>query len=79
MSKEELIDAYAKGRISRRTFAKGIAALGGALAAGIVLEASAGAQAKKAPAKKVPGKKAAKGGPPAGVGKPTTTTTTLAL
>ena len=70
MFKEELIDAYAKGRISRRTFAKGIAALGGALAAGIALDASAGAQAKKAPAKKAVPKKAVK--------KPTTTTTTLA-
>ncbi len=57
MSKEELSDAYSQGRISRRAFAKGIAALGGALGAGILLEASAGAQGKKAPAKKAPAKK----------------------
>lgn len=57
MSKEELSDAYSQGRISRRAFAKGIAALGGALGAGILLEGSAGAQAKKVAAKKGAAKK----------------------
>lgn len=75
MSKEELIDAYASGRISRRSFAKGMAAFGGALAAAIVLERSAGAEGNdplKSPAKKAPAtKKAAK--------KTTTTTTTTTL
>ncbi len=62
MSKEELNEAYSEGRITRRAFTKGIAALGGALGAGILLEAAAGAQGettlKKAPAKKVAAKKA---------------------
>ncbi len=63
MSKEELNEAYSEGRITRRAFAKGIAALGGALGAGILLEAPAGAvaPAKKAPAAKkaAPAKKPA--------------------
>ncbi len=67
MSKEELNEAYSEGRITRRAFAKGIAALGGALGAGVLLGGPAGAQvetptkkvpAKKAPAKKAPAKKA---------------------
>lgn len=60
MSREELNNAYSEGRITRRTFAKGIAALGGALSAGILFEGSAGAEgAKKTPAKKVVPKKGA--------------------
>ncbi len=62
MSKEELNEAYSEGRITRRAFAKGIAALGGALGAGVLFEAPAGAQGKSPAAKKAPavGKGAAK-------------------
>ncbi len=73
MSKEELIDAYASGRISRRSFAKGMAAFGGALAAAIVLERSAGAQASD------PGKSPVKKGVKKAGKKPITTTTTTTL
>ncbi|HSH58552.1 MAG TPA: twin-arginine translocation signal domain-containing protein [Acidimicrobiales bacterium] len=82
MSREELSEAYAEARISRRAFIRGLAVAGGALGAVMLnvdaasaghLEGSVGR--KKAPAKKAPAKKATpkKATPKKAVGKKTTT------
>lgn len=69
MSREELIDAYAEGRIGRREFMKRMALVGGALGA-VLVRADAAAAAHSVehpnPKKTGAGKKAAKkaGGKP---------------
>ena len=67
MSKEELSQAYAEGRISRKSFLRGLAVAGGLFGAvvmnvetaqaGHLDPPSTGHGAKKAPAKKAPPKK----------------------